>query len=609
MAERSNVPGLTDDDVAALFEGMPTAYLVMSADLEIVGANRAYLELLGHSREGLVGRYVFDAFPPEASSLDEQGRNPLQISFERARDSGEIDYMPVLHYDVVLPSTGEVVERFWSIVNAPIRDADGRTTLLLQRVEDVTEYVHERRALRDEREQGDTWRRRVEAVEAELFTRAQDLREALQAQEQVARRLAGLANAALQLAAAENLADLTETVVFAGLAAMGADGGALAVRNDASGLRLTVTDSLGEAMRTRFTELSLDDPLPVAAAARTGEPVLLGNAEEVRAWSSTMAEVHGLTARDAWAALPLRTGDRLLGSLTASWSEPQTFDPDEIALLSAFAALCAQALARLQTREAEQRANASARAMSEALQRSLLTAPPEPEDLEIVVRYRPAAEQVQVGGDWYDAFFVGDGAVCLVVGDVTGHDRQAAAVMGQVRNLLRGIAYAVGEPPAAVLGVVDRAIRDLDVGALATAVLARVEQTEEQAERGVRLLRWSNAGHPPPLLVRADGSATMLRADPDLLLGLDVDSPRSDHTHELWPGETVVLYTDGLVERRGEDLDDGLAWLQTAAGQRCELSAEALADSLLAEVAGAQDDIALLVLRAHPEDRPRPEGV
>jgi serine phosphatase RsbU (regulator of sigma subunit) len=247
--------------------------------------------------------------------------------------------------------------------------------------------------------------------------------------------------------------------------------------------------------------------------------------------------------------------------------------------------------------------------MSESLQRGLLTAPPEPEHLEIVVRYRAAAEQVQIGGDWFDAFLACDGALSLVVGDVTGHDREAAAVMGQMRNLLRGIGYTLGEPPAAVMSAVDRAVRDLDVGALATAILARIEQSPADAGSGKRIMRWTNAGHPPPLLLRADGSAEFLTFEPDLLLGLDATVDRSDHTQELDPGDTVLLYTDGLVERRGQTLDEGLSWLRSAASARRQLTPTQLADALLAEVHDtAEDDIAMLLLRTHPEDRPRPDS-
>jgi serine phosphatase RsbU (regulator of sigma subunit) len=243
--------------------------------------------------------------------------------------------------------------------------------------------------------------------------------------------------------------------------------------------------------------------------------------------------------------------------------------------------------------------------MAEALQRSLLTEPPQQADLEIVVRYLPAAEQAQVGGDWYDAFLVGDGDTMLVIGDVTGHDRHAAAAMAQVRNVLRGVAHSQPESPARVLAALDRAMGDLAVGTLATAVLARVERGGPGMHPGQRLLRWSNAGHPAPLLIEPDGTVTLLERVPNLLLGVDVACPRVEHAVVLPPGSTLLLYTDGLVERRGASLDDGVAWLSAELAGLRELPLEELCDRLLAVLPEAlQDDVALLALRAHPEGAP-----
>jgi serine phosphatase RsbU (regulator of sigma subunit) len=242
--------------------------------------------------------------------------------------------------------------------------------------------------------------------------------------------------------------------------------------------------------------------------------------------------------------------------------------------------------------------------MSEALQRSLLTDPPQADDLEIVVRYLPAAERAHVGGDWYDAFQVGDGSTMLVIGDVTGHDRHAAAAMAQVRNVLRGVAHSQPESPARVLAALDRAMSDLAVGTLATAVLARIERWQPDGAPAQRLLRWSNAGHPAPLLLTADGAVTLLERVPNRLLGLDSSSPRVEHAVVLPPGAMLLFYTDGLVERRGADLDDGVRWLCREARALADLPLDEFCDRLLAGLPGAlDDDVAILALRAYP-----PEG-
>jgi len=397
-------------------------------------------------------------------------------------------------------------------------------------------------------------------------------------------------------------------VIGRGLVGLGADGGAVAVRDDERGtIRLVITESLGVNTQRIYSELPLDGALPASVAARTGKPVFLGDREAGLAFSSEMAGVYATAGKVAWAALPLQVDTRLLGSVTASWNEPQKFTSADVELMAAFAAQCAQTLDRLRVREAERVSAAAARRLSEALQRSLLTDPPQPDHLQIAVRYLPAAEEAQVGGDWYDAFIVASGSTSLVVGDVAGHDRQATVAMAQVRNVLRGVAHARGEPPAAVLSGLDRAMADLAVGALATAVLAQVEQTEADAERGLRLLRWSNAGHPPPLLVNPDGTAELLIRPPDLLLGFDPGTDRTDHSQVLQPGATVLLYTDGLIERRGASLDEGLQWLLDTGKRLAGLSLEDLCDALLAELEGrVEDDVALLAFRAHPQDRPRP---
>jgi serine phosphatase RsbU (regulator of sigma subunit) len=310
-------------------------------------------------------------------------------------------------------------------------------------------------------------------------------------------------------------------------------------------------------------------------------------------FGDAMAGVLADTGLDAWASLPLRIGERVLGSLTVGWRAAQQFGPDTLTLLDALAAQCAQTLDRIRIRQAEQETSLAVRRLSEALQHSLLTAPPELDDLQIAVRYQPAAEEAQVGGDWYDAFHT-DGGTALVIGDVAGHDGDAAAVMGQLRNLLRGIAHATAAPPAAVLAELDRAMAGLGVAALATVLLVRVEPVG----CGRRLLRWSSAGHPPPLVVAADGTTEVLWSRPDLLLGVMPTAARHEHVRLLEPGETVLLYTDGLVERRGIVIDEGLEHLVRTARPLAGHDLDEFCDVILARLPAVVDDVALLAVRA-----------
>jgi PAS domain S-box-containing protein len=251
---------------------------------------------------------------------------------------------------------------------------------------------------------------------------------------------------------------------------------------------------------------------------------------------------------------------------------------------------------------------ATSRALSDRLQQALLTPPPEPDHLHVVVRYRPAGHESQVGGDWYDAFLQPDGATMIAIGDVVGHGSDAAAAMGQLRGLLRALAYDNDEPPAATLGRTDRAAQGLAVGTLATAILARVERHPDVPVIGHRLVRWSNAGHVPPLLLSPDGSSRVLGTRPDLMLGVDPTAARHDHTVDLDPGDTLFLVTDGLVERRDSDLDEGMARLQETlrdlAGEPLDTLLDTVLDRLVPHA--GQDDVAVVAVRAYREDRPRP---
>ena len=232
--------------------------------------------------------------------------------------------------------------------------------------------------------------------------------------------------------------------------------------------------------------------------------------------------------------------------------------------------------------------------LAEQLQRTLLTDPPPVSGLQLAVRYLPAVSDAAVGGDWYDSFPLPSGATQLVIGDVAGHDVAAASTMASVRGVLRGVAQSVPESPAAVLTALDAALDQLGGGTVITLVVA----TAHRQDDGTTLLRWSNAGHPPPVLVPAGGGAEVLQRPINLVLGVDPAAPRQDHELLLARGDAVLLYTDGLVERRGVPLDDGTSWLVQELDRLAELPLEPMCDALLADVTLRLDDVALLAVRA-----------
>jgi serine phosphatase RsbU (regulator of sigma subunit) len=215
---------------------------------------------------------------------------------------------------------------------------------------------------------------------------------------------------------------------------------------------------------------------------------------------------------------------------------------------------------------------------------------------------------VSIGGDWYDAFLQPDGDTVLVIGDVIGHDIEAAAAMGQIKTLVRGIAYDRLEEPAELLRRVDHALVGLAVPAMATALVCRVEQVAADRVTGSRRLRWSTAGHPDPMLLMSDGTVVDLDAPVGPPLGIGWLGHRQDGLALLPSDSTLLLFTDGLFERRGLPLDDGRAQVREILSRSADLPLETLCDRLLAEMLGegVEDDVAVLAVRAHPVNAPRP---
>ncbi|HZZ96227.1 MAG TPA: ATP-binding SpoIIE family protein phosphatase [Jatrophihabitantaceae bacterium] len=234
-----------------------------------------------------------------------------------------------------------------------------------------------------------------------------------------------------------------------------------------------------------------------------------------------------------------------------------------------------------------------------ALQEAMLTQLPDTEGLVLAARYLTAAEQDQVGGDWYDAIALPTGATALVIGDVIGHDIQAAATMGQLRNVLRAQLLERNDPPSDVVARLDRAIRDLHIDTIATLIVANVEPPSTAEQDSVATLRWSNAGHPAPILIHADGTAIQLDDTTDLLLGFAPNSARRDHSCPIPPGATLLLYTDGLVETRTDSIDNGQLRLLETARRHHRRDPSDLLDAVLNDMVGDRpgDDVAVLAVR------------
>jgi serine phosphatase RsbU (regulator of sigma subunit) len=352
-------------------------------------------------------------------------------------------------------------------------------------------------------------------------------------------------------------------------------------------------DPVRRALVDRYARIRLDTlpgTSPVARALTAGRPVT----EPVEAVLDQMPDGPARDLLTALApatavALPLPAEGRTVGVLTLYQDAGRVMTDEDMDTARQVAEEAGRAIVRVH------RQNQQAQ-LTEALQRSLLTDPPEITGSAVVVRYVPAAEAARVGGDWYDAFLQRDGSLVVVIGDVVGHDTAAAAAMGQLRGLLRGIAHYSSAGPAEVLRGLDEAIAQMHRETLATAAIARFECDGT----GGRRLRWANAGHPRPMLLAPDGTVTVLGGViGDLMLGVDPTAVRTESVVPVPPGTTVLLHTDGLVERRGSTLDEGIAALACRLRDLTGTPLEELCDRLLRGMLRGtpQDDVALVAVR------------
>ncbi|MBR7833386.1 SpoIIE family protein phosphatase [Actinospica durhamensis] len=336
---------------------------------------------------------------------------------------------------------------------------------------------------------------------------------------------------------------------------------------------------------------------PLAEALHGGGTVLF-DADDIRnlpranAWDAAFAD--DLARRDATSAIvaPIDARRQVLGVICLARSgRSRPLANAERAILRGLAHRVGLALENA-------RLYADAENIAERMQRSLLPELPHVPSLAMAVRYLPSSTAAQVGGDWYDAFRLPNGPTALIIGDVVGHDLHAAVAMSQVRNMLRGIACDRQEPPDSILRRLDTAADTLNPDTYASCVYAVLHEDSASPGGGDWALDYTSAGHPPPLLIEADGRARFLEDGHGPMLGIDPALPRSSATEPIASGAALLLYSDGLIERRGETLDHGLARLRRHAAGLSEDSPDVLCDHVLdALEPDAGDDVALLAVR------------
>ncbi|MCI2238065.1 SpoIIE family protein phosphatase [Paenibacillus sp. TRM 82003] len=287
--------------------------------------------------------------------------------------------------------------------------------------------------------------------------------------------------------------------------------------------------------------------------------------------------------------VPLRARGQVTGALTLlSGPDRPPYTEDDLLTASDLGARAGVALENA-------RLYAQQRRSSETLQRSLLTPPRDTPGLEVATRYLPAAEAAQVGGDWYDAFTQPDGCTTVVIGDVMGHDVSAAAAMGQLRTMVRTLAHDRSAAPREVLQRLDALLEGLGVTTLATAVVLQLDARSTPGHRGIR---WCTAGHLPPVVAAPDGTVSELDGE-GLIIGLGAHRDRVQREAQLALGSTVLLYTDGLVERRDRPMEARLAELRDAVADLAGAPLEELCDQLVRRMLpdGSDDDVAIAAVR------------
>ncbi|MFI9802822.1 SpoIIE family protein phosphatase [Streptomyces sp. NPDC052301] len=337
----------------------------------------------------------------------------------------------------------------------------------------------------------------------------------------------------------------------------------------------------------RFDGLPLTERTPGTQALGSGVPGFFESQEQLeRLYPRRHGTPDGFAA---WAYLPLIASGRLVGTCVLAYAEPHVFPADERAVLTSLGGLIAQALERAQLYDAKHRL---AHGLQQALLPDTLAPPP---GIEAAARYLPATHGMEIGGDFYDLVPTRPLAAA-VIGDVQGHNVTAAGLMGQIRTGVR--AYTtVGQAPHEVMGSTNRLLIDLGADLFASCLYLRLDPA-----RGAAVM--ARAGHPPPLLRRPDGRVRVLDLAGGPLLGIDASAAYPTTEVSLAPGSVLVLYTDGLVESPGVDIEDALADLGELLTEIGDRPLEDLADQVVRRSAAAQrrtDDVAVLLLRARQD--------
>ncbi|MFD8417149.1 PP2C family protein-serine/threonine phosphatase [Streptomyces sp. NPDC059650] len=397
-------------------------------------------------------------------------------------------------------------------------------------------------------------------------------------------RLQGLLDAVLALSREEDLPAVLHRFVTTAMSLTGARYGALGVLDESGqALEQFITAGLSESERAALAGTDFPHGRGVLGhLIRNPQPLRV---DDIASHPASVGFPPGHPPMRTLLGVAISVRGTIYGDLYLSERrDGRPFDREDEDIIVTLAGAAGIAIENIRLLE-------QVRDSAEHFQRLLLPTLPDLHPFTGAATYRPAPGHL--GGDWYDAIWLPDNACAVVIGDVVGHDLHAAAAMAQTRNMLRALLFDRLTPPSAILHRLDRALNALTDLPVTTACLARIEP----APKGWTL-RWSTAGHVPPLLITPDRQARYLHAEPGLPLAVNTELHRPDHTHPLPPGATVVFYTDGLIEHPDRTVDDGLARLAELATAYIGLPLQDFVDTLADHhPSDGHDDMAILALR------------
>jgi PAS domain S-box-containing protein len=551
-----DTPELSIRELDALFDQALVAMVFTDRELRNRRTNAAFRELTGLPEEALIGRR-----PAESFTADHVMDTDL---IERTLDEQVITAgVPVVNMRLEGTLAGERRVFAWSAYR--VTD-NGRVLGAVGSLIDVTGPEQAAAALRQANARLDLLQRAGSQIGATL---------------DIYRTAEELAALAVPELADRVTIDLLETVLQ-GEDQLSVYPGALRFRRVAVHDPATAA-TVGYAVGDLITRPATGQP---SAALLRGEPLLMRNPAEMRQVGLAAGHVQALLDRGVHAIIvvPLTARGVTLGVAGFSRAEqPGAYDEADVRLVSDLAARAAVHIdnARLYTREHE---------AAVTLQRSMLPRDiPQVAGLDIAYRYQPASRAAEIGGDWFDVIPLEGGQVALVVGDVTGHGINAAAIMGQLRTTTAALAR-LGCPPAQIMRQLNDLVAAHGDEAGATCLYALYDPASRQC-------CLASAGHPPPALRRPDGTTELIDLPPGLLLG--AGQGRYPAVARQLPADSVLaMYTDGLIEQPGEDIATGMSRLARALAASPARSPDDLCDSVLASLAPRpRDDIALLLAR------------